>query len=107
MSLEEIIEIQYWTLFEKNLKREEDLSIDLRKEQRCKFRFISYLISKLFEYKNSKEAFISVSNLIILSLSGFEEEYPIDLYSVNNDVYEDEFSSECMDILRQEFNSLN
>ncbi len=103
MSLEEIIEIQYLNLFEKKLKREEDL----REAQRCKFRFLSYLVLKLFEYRGSKEAFTSVSNLIILSLTGFEEDYPVDLYSVNNDVYEDEFSSECMDILRQEFNSLN
>lgn len=52
--------------------------------QKCKFQFISELVSMLFKQKGSHDAFQNLSNLIILSLKEPEEKFADILFSGNN-----------------------
>lgn len=71
--------------------------------QKFKFEFISDLFSKLFKYKNSKTVFTNISSLIILSLTAFSNEFPIDIYSGFEEQNINEVSPEYRNILKQEF----
>ena len=71
--------------------------------QKFKFEFISDLFSKLFRYKNSKTVFTNLSSLIILSLTAFSNEFPIDIYSGFEEQNLNEVSHEFRNILKQEF----
>ena len=103
MNFEVFIEQNYFHLLKmsyrlENLPRKEQLEY-----QKFKFEFISDLFSKLFKYKNSKTVFTNISSLIILSLTAFNKEFPIDIYSGLEEQNINEVSPEYRNILKQEF----
>lgn len=103
MNSEVFIEQNYFHLLKmscrfENLPRKEQLEY-----QKFKFEFISDLFSKLFKYKNSKTIFTNISSLIILSLTAFNNEFPIDIYSGFEQQNINEISPEYRNILKQEF----
>ncbi len=72
--------------------------------QKNRFNTISDLVSKLFQHKNSKESYKSISNLILLQLGQNLEEDPVDVFTGRNadDLYT-EYNKEYNDILMREF----
>ncbi len=73
--------------------------------QKHKFKFISELISILFNHKNSRETYINVSNTIILYLTAFDPHYQIDIYSENKTKNIDDVDPQFKEILKKEFNN--
>jgi hypothetical protein len=98
-------ENKYLKRLEKTLKFHELYKFDNKKIQKCKFKLISELVHDLFKYKNCRDCFINISNLIILFLTVFEKDSPFDIYSGYDDEFEliDE-DVEYRNILREEFN---
>ena len=105
MDLEEFVEDKYYSLLKLNNKFEKSTKKENIKYQKCKFELISELVSKLFTHKNSQGAFRNISNLIILSLTAFESEYPLDTYFGLNERNVNVVSYEYQNILKQEFES--
>ncbi len=60
---------------------------DITKYQRKKFKLISELAAEMFKFKSSRECYITISNLMILILSSFEQSWPVDKYSEFDDSY--------------------
>ena len=103
MNSEFFIEQNYFHLLKmssrlENLPRKEKFEY-----QKFKFEYISDLFSKLFRYKNSKTVFTNISSLIILSLTAFNNEFPIDIYSGFEAEHINEVSPEYKNILKREF----
>ena len=68
-------------------------NFDKTEGQKCKFQFISELVSMLFKQKECQESYQNLSNLITLSLQEPEEKFADILFSGNKkidsgDVYE-------------------
>jgi hypothetical protein len=103
MNLEEFVEDKYYSLLKMNNKFEKSTKKENIKYQKCKFELISELVSKLFKYKNSKDTFRNISNLIILSLTAFDNEYPVDIYFGLNKKNVNVVNYEYQNILKQEF----
>ena len=105
MRLKRFNEKKYLKRLETILGFYELYKVDKKKVQKCKFNLISELVHALFKYKNCRDSFINISNLIILFLTVFEEDYPFDMYSgyEENDLVDE--NSECKHILKEEFNS--
>ena len=61
-------------------------NFDKKEGQKCKFQFISELVSMLFKQKGCQDAFQNLSNLIILSLKEPEEKFADILFSGNNGI---------------------
>ncbi|MHA1272156.1 MAG: hypothetical protein ACTSQP_04940 [Promethearchaeota archaeon] len=53
--------------------------IDSKKFQKLKYDIINELVNELFKFKNSKEYYQIISNLIVISLTSAEKT-PIDIY---------------------------
>lgn len=107
MNSAEIIRKKYMKKLDRSLKYIELHKFDKEKIQKMKFKLISELIVKLFKYKNCKESYANISSLIVLFLTIFEENYPIDIYNVSN---EDNLSENYIiyrNILKEEFTQLN
>ncbi|MFX1410051.1 MAG: hypothetical protein ACFFA6_06845 [Promethearchaeota archaeon] len=96
-----LIEKKVEYLLEKILKPEE--SQNKRKIQRIKFRLISKLVADLFDYKDSKECFHNISNLIILVLSIYNDTFPVDNFSNNETDLKEKPTAKHKSILKQEF----
>jgi len=103
MNFEVFIEQNYFHLLKMSCRLENLPRKEKFEYQKFKFEFISDLFSKLFKYKNSKIVFTNISSLIILSLTAFSNEFPIDIYSGFEEQNINEVSSEFKNILRQEF----
>lgn len=67
-----------------------------------KFKIISTLVSELFEHKNSKEHYDTLSNLIVTSLITMQDKYPVDKYSRIEHVSEKLAQKEHIETLREE-----
>jgi hypothetical protein len=50
--------------------------------QKYKYKIIDQLIQLLFKHKDSKEMYVSISNLINLFLNFHKNTYPIDVFSL-------------------------
>jgi len=61
-------------------------NFDKKEGQKCKFQFISELVSMLFKQQGCQDAFQNLSNLIILSLKEPEEKFADILFSGNNGI---------------------
>ena len=72
------------------------------KEQKTKFELVSKLVHEIFRHKNSTKYFNSLSNLLILTLTSFNKDYPIDIFSEKPEksIIEDNF--DLKRILRKE-----
>ena len=72
--------------------------------QKEKFRYITRLVGDLFDHKNSQKAYNTISNLIVTSLTSFDDKDPIDIYSgEENKEKEENIVEEHRDTLVQEF----
>ncbi|MHA2008368.1 MAG: hypothetical protein ACXABO_04005 [Promethearchaeota archaeon] len=80
----ESIEKQVKDFLEKSFLAEEYL-IDTEIQKR-RFALLSKLVADLFKCNNSALCFHNISNLIILILNIYNEKFPIDIYS-NDDNY--------------------
>jgi len=103
MNFEVFIEQNYFHLLKMSCRLENLPRKEKFEYQKFKFEFISDLFSKLFKYKNSKTVYTNISSLIILSLTAFSNEFPIDIYSGFEEKNINEVSSEFKKILKQEF----
>ena len=103
MNFEVFIEQNYFHLLKMSCRLENLPKKEKFEYQKFKFEFISDLFSKLFKYKNSKTVFTNISSLILLSLTAFNNEYPIDIYSGFEEQSINEVSPEYRKILKQEF----
>jgi len=61
-------------------------NFDKKEGQKCKFQFISELVSILFKQKGCQDAFQNLSNLIILLLKEPEEKFADILFTGNNGI---------------------
>ena len=103
MNFEVFVEQNYFHLLKMSYRLENLPKEEKFEYQKFKFEFISDLFSKLFKYKNSKTVFTNISSLIILSLTAFSNEFPIDIYSGFEEQNINEVNPEYRNILKQEF----
>jgi len=103
MNFEVFIEQNYFHLLKMSCRLENLPRNEKYEYQKFKFEFISDLFSKLFKYKNSKTVFTNISSLIILSLTAFNNEFPIDIYSGFEEQNINDVNPEYKKILKQEF----
>jgi hypothetical protein len=68
--------------------------------QRKKFLLLSKLVADLFENKNSQVCFNNISSLIILILNIYNDKFPIDVYSREQETRNDSLHKQ---ILKKEF----
>ncbi len=61
-------------------------NFDKKEGQKCKFQFITELVSMMFKQKSSQVAFRNLSSLIVLSLKEPEEKFADILFSGNNGI---------------------
>ena len=97
-------ERKYLKRLERTLRFHEMYKINKDIIQRCKFQLISELVNDLFKYKNCRDCFINISNLIILFLTIFEKDSPFDMYSGYNEEDLIDHSADFRNILKGEFN---
>ncbi len=99
----------FFDFIEQELQFETPLeSMDRNAFQRKKYTLINKLVNDLYEYKNSKDHFSLISNMIILSLTSFEEWFPFDVFTEEEDEFEDLYKeNDCdfKDILKLELYS--
>jgi hypothetical protein len=74
-----------------------------RRIQRIKFRLLSKLVADLFDYKDSKECFHNISNLIILILNLYNKSFPIDNFQNREENIDVKSTNKHKHILMQEF----
>lgn len=104
MESKKFSEKKYLKKLENTLRFHELYKVDMEKVQKCKFKLISELVNAMFKYKNCRDCYVSISNLIILFLNIFDKESPCDKYSESE---EDEILDEILEykrILKEEFN---
>ena len=73
---------------------------EIKRNQKEKFKFITNLVGELFDHKNSRTAYNAISNLIVTSLTSFEDDLPADIYSGKSSENKED---ENRDVLVQEF----
>ncbi len=78
-------------------------NFDKNEGQKCKFQFISELVSMLFKQKGSQDAFKNLNNLILLSLKEPEEKFADILFSGNNDIDFSNIDNELKTFLTHKF----
>ena len=61
-------------------------NFDKKEGQKCKFQFISELVSMMFKQNGCQDAFRNLSSLIVLSLKEPEEKFADILFSGNNGI---------------------
>ena len=71
--------------------------------QKKKFILLSKLVADLFNSKNSQVCFNNISNLIILILNIYNDQFPVDIYSGVKDNTLKKCSSKYKKILKEEF----
>ena len=96
----------FFDFIEKELQFESPLELTNKEVfQRKKFNLIDKLVKDMYQYKNSREHYSLISNMIILSLTSFEEWFPFDIFTEEEDEFEDLYKeNDCdfKDILMQE-----
>jgi len=99
----------FYNFIESELQFETPLeTIDRNVFQRKKYSLINKLVKDLCDHKNSRDHYSLISNMIILSLTSFEEWFPFDVFTEEEDEFEDlykETDCDFKDILRQELYS--
>ena len=98
-------ERKYLKRLERTLRFHDLYNINKDIIQRCKFQLISELVNDLFKYKNCRDCFINISNLIILFLTIFEKDSPFDTYSGYEEEDLIDNSADFRNILKEEFNN--
>ena len=78
-------------------------NFDKKEGQKCKFQFISELVSMLFKQKGCQDTFQNLSNLIILSLKEPEEKFADILFSGNNGIDFNDMDDEFEHLLTYKF----
>ena len=91
-------------ILEKIWKFHELDKLDNQKIQKCKYILISELVYELFENRNCQNCYINISNLIILFLTAFEKNYPIDIFTEYHEIKSREIDADRRAILKEEFN---
>lgn len=71
--------------------------------QKKKFVLLSKLVADLFNSKNSRICFNNISNLIILILNIYNEQFPVDIYSGVKENTLKKCNSKYKQILKEEF----
>jgi hypothetical protein len=99
----------FFDFIESELQFETPLELmDRNLFQRKKYNLINKLVKDLYDHKNSRDHYNLISNMIILSLTSFEEWFPFDVFTEKEDEFEDlykETDCDFKDILRQELYS--
>ncbi|MBD3214908.1 MAG: hypothetical protein GF311_20010 [Candidatus Lokiarchaeota archaeon] len=72
-----------------------------RIKQRKRFSLITKLVNDLFKYKERKGCYETISNLIVSTLISSDMDCPLDIYTCNNDEFED-IDYECKKLLESE-----
>jgi hypothetical protein len=102
-------EIFFFDFIESELQFETPLELmDRTVFQRKKYNLINKLVKDLYDHKNSRDHYSLISNMIILSFTSFEEWFPFDVFTEEEDEFEDLYKdTDCdfKDILRQELYS--
>jgi len=78
-------------------------SFNKRYLQKRKFILLSKLVADLFERKDSRVCFKNISNLIILILNIYNEKFPVDIYSLEEENSAKKFNSQFKNIMKDEF----
>ncbi|MBY8982358.1 MAG: hypothetical protein KGD57_05385 [Candidatus Lokiarchaeota archaeon] len=76
-------------------------SSDISAVHRKKFDLISELVKDLFKHRNKQVCVKSISNLIISTLISSDENSPLDIYNIDEEL-EEEMNEECRNILERE-----
>lgn len=97
-------ERKYLKRLERTLRFHEIYKLNKKIVQKCKFQLISELVSDLFKYKNCRDCFINISNLIILFLTIFEKDSPFDIYTGYDEGDLIDRNADFRNILKEEFN---
>ena len=99
----------FFDFIENELQFETPLELmDRNVFQRKKYNLINKLVKDMYEHKNSRNHYSLISNMIILSLTSFEEWFPFDVFTEEKEEHEDLYKeSDCdfKDILRLELYS--
>ncbi len=98
----------FFDFIENQLQFETPLELmDKNMFQRKKFNLINKLVKDMCENKNSRNHYSLISNMIILSLTSFEEWFPFDIFAEEEEHEDLHKESDCdfKDILRQELYS--
>ncbi len=101
MNLQEFLESKYCVSFIdkfSELKKSKLLS-DKYENDRKRFRILNNLVNDLFRFKNSRESYQTISNLIVTILLSFEENTPIDIYSSKKNI---SVNKKLQEILKEE-----
>ena len=67
-------------IIENHLTLEKISNLNPQKVQKHKFKVLEKLVSDMFEYRTSPKCYNTISNLIVVSLSHFDERAPLDIY---------------------------
>ncbi|TXT55563.1 MAG: hypothetical protein BAJALOKI2v1_650011 [Promethearchaeota archaeon] len=80
---------------------------DKTEQQKLSYELLSKLVRDLFKYKNSDLCYKTISNLIIVSLMMFNNDYPLDIYELMiEDTKIQKDDGEYKKILKDELNHL-
>jgi hypothetical protein len=71
--------------------------------QKKKFVLLSKLIADLFNCNNLPDCFRNVSNLIVLILNIYNEKFPVDIYSCEQEYVGNKLDAKCKNLMKQEF----
>ena len=96
-------EKKYLKKLESSLRFHELCKLDKEKVQKYKFKLISELVNELFKYKNCRDCYVNISNLIVLFLTIFDKENPCDKYSESEEDESIDEELEYKSILKEEF----
>ena len=105
MNSKNFSEKKYLKKLENTLRFHELYKADKERVQKCKFKLISELVNELFKYKNCRDCYVNISNLIILFLTIFDKESPCDKYSESEEDESIDENLEYKSILKEEFNN--
>jgi hypothetical protein len=95
---------KYLKLLDITLRLQEKKKFDKEKVQKFKFNLISELVSVLFNYKNRKDSYNDISNLIITFLTALDRNDPVDMFTEYHEMKSKEIDFERKNVLKEEFN---
>jgi hypothetical protein len=76
---------------------------EIKETQKQKFQYITTLVDDLFDHKNSQKAYNTISNLIVTSLTSFDDNLPADLFSGKREQQKEIVEEKEKDVLVKEF----
>ena len=80
-----------------------ETAFNKKQQQKKKFILLSKLVADLFERKNSRVCFNNISNLIILILNIYNEKFPVDIYSLEEETSTKKLSLKFKHLMKEEF----